>query len=90
MPNSPSAKKRFRQSEVRRTRNRAVRSEVRSAVRRVRAAVASGDVATSEEAFRKATKMMDQAAAKKVYHANTVSRVKSRLSHAIKKIKQAS
>lgn len=90
MPNSPSAKKRFRQSEDRNLRNRAVRTQVRGVVRKLRAAIAQGDIATSEELFRSASKKLDQAASKNIYHDNTVARVKSRLSAAIKKLKAAS
>lgn len=87
MPNSASAKKRLRQSEDRRSRNRTVRSNIRSAVRKVREAVANGDVAASEDAFRVASKKLDQAASKNIYHDNKVARSKSRLSNAIKKLK---
>ncbi|MEM9658042.1 MAG: 30S ribosomal protein S20 [Planctomycetota bacterium] len=87
MPNSPSAKKRLRQSVDRRDRNRAVRSSVRRQVRKVRVAVTAGDVETSESEFRAAVKKLDQAAAKNVIHPNAAARTKSRLSKAIKAIK---
>ncbi|MEX0818963.1 MAG: 30S ribosomal protein S20, partial [Pirellulaceae bacterium] len=44
MPNSKSAKKRLRQTEVRRDRNKAVKSALRSQLRKVREAVQAGDV----------------------------------------------
>jgi len=87
MPNSANAKKRLRQSIDRRDQNRASRSEMRTQLRRVRAAVAEGDVEKSETEFRAAVKCLDQAAARNVIHANAAARTKSRLSKAIKAIK---
>jgi small subunit ribosomal protein S20 len=87
MPNSESAKKRLRQSEVRNARNRSTRSSLRTQVRKLRAAVTAGSVEESESAFRLATKKLDQAAAKGVIHKNTASRTKARLSKAIKVLK---
>lgn len=87
MPNSESAKKRLRQNVTRNAHNRAVKSNVRGHVRKVRTAVAAGNVEESEAAFRTATKKLDQAAAKGVIHANAAARTKSRLSKAVKAIK---
>lgn len=88
MPNSASAKKRLRQSIDRRARNRMVRSALRTQIKKVRTAVAAGDVSAAENEFRLAVKKLDQAAAKSVLHANAAARIKSRLSKAIKAIKQ--
>lgn len=93
MPNTASAKKRLRQSLVRRARNRAAKSSLKSAVRKVREALAkleegSGDLAAVQNDFRLAAKKLDQQAAKKVIHANAAARTKSRLSAAIKRAKQ--
>lgn len=87
MPNSASARKRLRQSQDRRVRNRAGRSEVRTHVKRVRKAIASGEVEASEAAFKTAAKKLDQAAGKGLIHANAAARTKSRLSKAIKELK---
>ena len=87
MPNSESAKKRLRQSEVRNARHRSTRSTVRTQVKKLRAAVAAGSVEESETALRLATKKLDKAAAKGVIHKNTAARTKSRLSKAIKVLK---
>ena len=89
MPNSASAKKRLRQSIDRRAHNRTIKSTLRTQIRKVRAAILAGDVATSEQEFILATKKLDQAASKKVIHDNQASRLKSRLSASIKKIKTA-
>jgi small subunit ribosomal protein S20 len=88
MPNTASAKKRLRQSLVRRSRNRAAKSTLKGLVRKVREAVAGGDLQAAEAGFRATTKKLDQAAAKNVIHANAAARVKSRLSAAIKRAKQ--
>lgn len=87
MPNSVSAKKRLRQSLDRRARNRTVRSSIRGQVKKLRGAIAGGDVAASETEFRITAKKLDQAAAKKILHANAAARLKSRLSAAIKGLK---
>jgi small subunit ribosomal protein S20 len=90
MPNSKSAKKRLRQSDVRRGRNRAAKSAIKTQVRKVRDAIVAGDPTTAETEFRLAAKRVDKAAAAGVVHANTAGRVKSRLSAAIKAVKQKS
>ena len=88
MPNSVSAKKRLRQNLVRRARNRAQKSVLKSQVRKVREAIAAGNVEAGETEFRLAAKRLDKAAAKGVVHANLAARVKSRLSTALKAAKQ--
>jgi small subunit ribosomal protein S20 len=89
MPNTQSAKKRLRQNEVRRLRNRGVRSKMRASVRRVREAVAAGDQEKAQSEYRLACKKLDQAAARNVIHRNAAARSKSRLNAAVKKIAQA-
>lgn len=90
MPNTPSAKKRLRQSLERRARNRAARSAVRGQIRKVRAALASGNVESAETEFRLMVKKLDQAAARGIVHANLAARVKSRLNKALKLAKTSS
>jgi small subunit ribosomal protein S20 len=87
MPNSPSAKKRLRQSETRRAHNRTQRSAVRTQIKKVRAAIKAGNLPEAETQFRLAVKKLDQAAAKNVVHDNTAARLKSRLSKAVKNLK---
>jgi small subunit ribosomal protein S20 len=84
MPNTKSAKKRHRQSLVRRARNRAAKSTIKTEVRKVREAIAAGDLATAASEYRLAAKTVDRAAAAGIVHANLAARVKSRLSAAIK------
>jgi small subunit ribosomal protein S20 len=88
MPNSKSANKRLRQNVTHRDRNRSVKSDLRTQLRKVRAAVAAGDVATAETEFILVAKKLDRAGSSKIMHRNTVSRTKSRLQKAIKAAKQ--
>lgn len=89
MPNSISAKKRLRQSLDRRDRNRSARSSLRTAIRKVREAIAGGDAAAADTEYRVVVKKLDKAAAKNVLHANKAARIKSRLSKAVKSLKTA-
>ena len=89
MPNSNSAKKRMRQNVTRRNQNHSIKSAVRTQIRKVRKAVATGEVEVSEVEFRAAAKKLDRAAAKNIIHANAAARTKSRLSKAIKNLKNA-
>ena len=89
MPTTSSAKKRLRQSLERRTKNRAAKSSVKTQIRKVREAIASGDMAQAETEFRLAATKLDRAGAKRVIHPNAASRTKSRLSHLIKVAKEA-
>jgi small subunit ribosomal protein S20 len=84
MPNTPSAKKRMRQDALRRSRNRSTKSSLRTQLRKVREAIAAKKLDESKSEFQTLVKKLDQAASKKVIHANVASRTKSRLSHAIK------
>ncbi|MDR1933068.1 MAG: 30S ribosomal protein S20 [Spirochaetales bacterium] len=74
-----SAEKRQRQSEVRRLRNRKVRSEVRTEIRKFLEAVESKNKEKAAEGFLSCQKLLDSAARKGVYHMNTTARKKSRL-----------
>ena len=85
MANTKSAEKRMRQSAERRERNRADRSTMRTAVKRVRGALASGDIAAAETALASAVQVIDKSAKKRVVHPNTAARTKSRLAKAVKR-----
>jgi len=87
MPNTPSAKKRMRQDAVRRVRNRATKSTLRTQVRKVREAIAAKDSDKCQTEFKTLVKKIDKAAAHNVIHANRAARTKSRLSAAIKAVK---
>lgn len=87
MPTTSSAKKRMKQGQVRNEKNRAIKSTIRTQLRKVREAVAANDVAKAETEFVLAAKRLDKAGAARVIHRNRASRIKSRLQHAIKKAK---
>ena len=84
MANIASARKRARQSEHRRQHNAALRSELRSAVRNTRKAIAAGDKKAALAVFHKATSVIDSIADKRIIHKNAASRQKSRLAARIK------
>jgi small subunit ribosomal protein S20 len=88
MPNTPTAKKRLRQNEKLRVANKGSRSALRTQIKKVRSAVAAGNVELASTEFRLATKKLDKAAAKHMIHRNAAARTKSRLSHLIKKASQ--
>lgn len=79
MANHPSAEKRNRQRIKRTLRNRAVKSSVRTLVKRVRAAIATKDQAAAKVALEVAIKAVDKAASKGVVHVKAASRTVSRL-----------
>ena len=83
MANIKSAKKRVLTSEKRADRNKAVKSRVKTYVKKVDAAIAAGDKAAAQEALRNATVELDRAASKGVLHKNTASRKIGRLSKAV-------
>jgi small subunit ribosomal protein S20 len=84
MANTASARKRNRQTIKRTTRNAARKSRMRTFVKKVEAAVASGDKAAAVAALRAAQPELQRAAGKGVVHKNTVARKLSRLSVRIK------
>ncbi|MFP4113276.1 MAG: 30S ribosomal protein S20 [Spirochaetota bacterium] len=79
MAGQGSAAKRHRQSERRRLRNRAVRSQVRSGIRKFLAAVEANNKDTASDQLKTVTRLLDSASGKGVYHENTAARTKSRL-----------
>ncbi len=89
MANTPSARKRIRQTQKRTLRNAARRSRMRTFIKKVEAAIAGGDKEAATTALRAAQPEMQRAAGKGVIHANTVSRKISRLSARIKAISAA-
>jgi small subunit ribosomal protein S20 len=83
MANTKSAEKRNRQNVKARERNRAHRSRLRTAIKSLRAAVTSGDAAKAQELLPQTLGVIDATAQKKVIHANTASRYKSRLTKTV-------
>jgi len=84
MANTASARKRNRQTKRRTERNQARKSRMRTFVKKVETAIASGDKQAAGEALQAAQPEMQRAANKGVTHQNTVSRKLSRLSARIK------
>jgi small subunit ribosomal protein S20 len=89
MPNIKSAKKRLRQSIVRRERNRSAKRALKTACRKVTDALDNGNIEQAGTELRLVAKKLDKAAAKRVIHANAAARTKSRLSARIKARKNA-
>ena len=86
MANIKSAEKRSRQSVIRNTRNRSIRSKMRGAVKTLRAAVESGDKAKARELLLPTLSLVDATAQKGVIHRNAAARTKSRLTRAVSKL----
>ena len=86
MANIRSAKKRARQTGKRTAVNQVRKTNVRTQIRNVEAAIASGDKKAAQAAFRAAQPALMRGALKKVVHKNAVARKLSRLSTRIKRL----
>ncbi|MBB4211060.1 30S ribosomal protein S20 [Rhodothalassium salexigens] len=84
MANTPQARKRVRQNEIRRQRNHARMSRIRTFVKQVETAIASGDKASAETALREAQPEIMTGVSKGVMHKNTASRKVSRLARRVR------
>ncbi|MGO4906737.1 30S ribosomal protein S20 [Pseudorhodobacter sp. W20_MBD10_FR17] len=84
MANTSQSKKRARQADARHDVNKARRSRIRTFLRKVEEAIASGDQAVAIEALRAAQPELARGVTKGVLHKNTVSRKISRLSSRVK------
>jgi small subunit ribosomal protein S20 len=84
LANSPQARKRARQNEKRRRNNASLRSLVRTMIKRVNAAIASGDAEQARAAYGEAVPVIDRMADKGIIHKNKAARHKSRLNEQIK------
>jgi small subunit ribosomal protein S20 len=89
MANIASARKRIRQTTKRTARNKARKSRVHGAIRKVEEAVAGGDKDAALAAFRAAQPELQRAVGKGVLKANTVARKLSRLSARVKAVSPA-
>ncbi|MGG5254989.1 30S ribosomal protein S20 [Neobacillus sp. SM06] len=79
MPNIKSAIKRVKTSDTRNAQNTAAKSAMRTAVKKVEAAVTANDGAAAKEVYANAARNLDKAAAKGLIHKNAAARKKSRL-----------
>lgn len=83
MANIKSAKKRVLVTQTKTARNKAIRSKVKTVIKKVEAAVAAGDKAAAQAALSTAISEINKAASKGVYHKNTASRKVARLTKAV-------
>lgn len=86
MANIKSAKKRILVNQTKAARNKAIRSKVKTSIKKVDAAIAAKDKEAALAALTAATAEIDKACTKGVYHKNTAARKVSRLAVAINKM----
>ena len=86
MPNIKSAKKRVLIAEVRNARNKAAKSELKTAIKKFEAAAAEGNRTEAEGAYKVAVKKVDMAASKGLIHKNNAAHKKSALTLKLNKI----
>ena len=86
LANIKSAKKRILVAETKAARNKAIRSRVKTFVKKVDAAITAGDKAAAQAALLAAISEIDKATSKGVYHKNNAARKVSRLSKAVNSI----
>lgn len=86
MANIKQQKKRVLTNEKRRVRNKSVRSAVRTDIRKFREAVESGDKAAAEKQLRFASRKLDKAVSKGVFHRNNAANKKSNMARALNKM----
>lgn len=86
MANIKSAKKRILVSEKRAAKNKAIRSKVKTAIKKVDAAITANDKEAAQVALKNAVSELDKAMRKGIYHKNTCARKVSRLTTAVNKL----
>ncbi|MGM0384972.1 MAG: 30S ribosomal protein S20 [Actinomycetota bacterium] len=86
MANIKSQIKRIRTNEKARQRNKSVKSELKTHVRRVREAIEAGDKETATTALEKASRKLDKAVSKGVIHRNQAANRKSKLAKQVDKL----
>lgn len=84
MANSAQARKRARQADAQRAHNTTLRSALRTAIKKVRTAIAAGNKADAQAAFNTSVSVIDRIADKGIVHKNKAARHKSRLSAKVK------
>ncbi|EDY87166.1 ribosomal protein S20 [gamma proteobacterium HTCC5015] len=84
MANTIQARKRARQAETRRQHNMALRSRMRTYLKKVQAAVSAGNKEAAQEAFKAAQPVVDGMVNKGLIHKNKAARHKSRMNASIK------
>ncbi len=86
MANSPQARKRAKQNQVRRLRNHSQRSAVRTAIKKFEAAISAGDLESAKSAYQDSASKIDRAVVKGLHHKNRAARLKSRLNKRLKEM----
>lgn len=89
MANIKSKEKRNRQNEKRRMRNKAVKSSLKTAIRKFRESAATGDVTAAGIHLQAASRELDKASSKGVIHKNQAAQRKSKMAAAYNKLVQA-
>ncbi len=84
MANSKQAAKRAKQADKHRTANMGLRTTLRTAIKKVRTAIAAGDAKAAQAAFDQNVSTIDRIAEKKIIHKNKAARHKSRLAQQVK------
>jgi len=84
MANTAQARKRARQSVKQNMHNASLRSELRTAVKKVQKAIVAGDKAAAQKIYQESMGVIDRIADKKIIHKNKASRHKSRLAAQVK------
>ena len=86
MANSPQARKRAKQNSVRRLANHSQRSAVRTAIKKLDAAIVAGDQTEAQAAYIASVSKIDKATVKGLHHKNRAARLKSRLNKRVKEM----
>lgn len=86
MPIKKAAFKHLRQTKVRTSANKSVKTKLREHIKKARALITAKDKAKATDAVKSATKLIDKAAQNKVIKKNTASRYKSRLTAGLNKL----
>jgi small subunit ribosomal protein S20 len=84
MANSKQAAKRAKQATKQRTANMGLRTTLRTAIKKIKAAIAGGDAKVAQAAYDSSVSTIDRIADKKIIHKNKASRHKSRLAQQVK------
>ena len=90
MPIIKSAQKQLKKSRKRRLRNRAAKSSLKTAMKKVRAGLEGRDREAAEKALAEAVPLMDKAAGKGIIHKNAAARYKSRLARQVHALSRSS
>jgi len=88
MANTKQAAKRAKQADKSRSANVQLRSTLRSAIKKVKTAIAGGDAKAAEAALREQQSTIDSIADKRIIHKNKAARHKSRLAKQIKALEK--